>query len=800
MMYRLGLRLTLRSGREPFVRLLVTAAAVAVGVAIMLCVLADFHAFTTANNRPSWESTQGQAITRGYAATPRAELWNYGNDIYQGQTIERLDVAALGPGAPVPPGIPALPGAGQYYASPALAALIRSVRPDELGDRFPGQLDGTIGRKALSGPTELVIYVGYRPAQIASLHATVVVDKIATEPGRQIWTSFFRDSFIVGAIAFLFPILILVGTATRLAAARREERYAALRLVGATNRQIGVISSVEAVVSALLGAVIGIGIFLLLRRPLADTAITSSRYFYDQVTPTVTGYLAVLVGVPAASAISALLSLRRVRISPLGVSRRTTPPAPTAWRTAPLLAGIVLLIVGLDLTNHKSIGRPTYPGLLIILIGLVVAGPWLTAQAARLLRRSGGASPLLAARRLGDNPKAAFRSVSGLVLAVFLGTIVAGLLPVVESITATPSAKSLSNVLLDGFTAAPVCGNNVNCTGNTGPGDVQPGSSVRQQHIDAEGLPPKTAASILSGLRAISGTTVVPVYSVVQKASPGKNGSGAAGKGGSGPGGAGPGQSGPAGGGGIVKPVGLMNVNSVMSCAGLRELKVLGQCAAGRSAVVVQAQNMFGDNPMYTTKPIASAASPAASANFSHSYLQALLVKVSSAASLEKVRTYLVTHATQSASGTAPRTFGESVQARSGVADTVERLIYIAVALTLVVAGCSLAVTVGGSLVERKRPFTLLRVTGTQTATLYRVVLLEAVLPLVTATVVAAGIAYGIAVLTVGRLAPPGTAVPVPGGAYYLTMGLGLVASLLVIVASLPLLRRITGPSSVRFE
>jgi len=38
-MYRLGLRLTLHSGREPLVRLLVTAAAVAVGVAIMLAVL-----------------------------------------------------------------------------------------------------------------------------------------------------------------------------------------------------------------------------------------------------------------------------------------------------------------------------------------------------------------------------------------------------------------------------------------------------------------------------------------------------------------------------------------------------------------------------------------------------------------------------------------------------------------------------------------------------------------------------------------------------------------------------------------
>ena len=64
-MYRLGLHLTLRSGREPFVRLLVTAVAVAIGVAIMLSVLADFHAFQTTNNRPSWESTQGQPVGPG---------------------------------------------------------------------------------------------------------------------------------------------------------------------------------------------------------------------------------------------------------------------------------------------------------------------------------------------------------------------------------------------------------------------------------------------------------------------------------------------------------------------------------------------------------------------------------------------------------------------------------------------------------------------------------------------------------------------------------------------------------------
>ena len=51
-MLRLGLRLTLRSGREGLVRLLITAAAVAVGVALLLGVLAEFHAFQANADQP----------------------------------------------------------------------------------------------------------------------------------------------------------------------------------------------------------------------------------------------------------------------------------------------------------------------------------------------------------------------------------------------------------------------------------------------------------------------------------------------------------------------------------------------------------------------------------------------------------------------------------------------------------------------------------------------------------------------------------------------------------------------------
>jgi len=500
----------------------------------------------------------------------------------------------------------------------------------------------------------------------------------------------------------------------------------------------------------------------------------------------------VLIGVPIAAAAAALISVQRVRISPLGVSQRVTPPPPAAWRIAPLAVGVVLFLLGMATTNSRQIGGSALPSILIILVGLVLAGPWLTARAARLLRRfASGGSALLAARRLGDNPQLAFRSVSGLVLAVFLGTVLAGILPAVERTEASPQSAALQNVLLDGFTAAGLCGNNVNCTGGNSPAtNPLAGPQAQRQRIALEGMPPQPAAALLTGLHAISGATVIPVWSprssghqTQPQAEPQAQISG---------------QPGPGPGGGIV--VGEGPGEGVISCAGLRQLAVLGQCAPGRQAVLVSAGNLFNDNPMYSTQPIASAFSPAASADVSGLYLQALLVKVNSSATLEQVRTYLVTHVTDSASGSAPRTFGESVQARAAVATTVERLLYTAVVLTLLVAGCSLAVSVGGSLVERKRPFTLLRVTGTQVSALYRVVLLEAVLPLAAATVVAGGLAYLIAVVTVSAIAPAGTPVPTPASAYYLTMGCGLAGSLLIIAASLPLLRRLTSADGIRFE
>ena len=568
---------------------------------------------------------------------------------------------------------------------------------------------GTIGRAGLIGPGQLAVYIGYPPTALNAIGGTTWITRIGTAPASEVFTPFFRYAFGIGVLAVLFPMLVLISTATRLAASRREERFAALRLVGGTPADIRMIAAVESVVSASFGAVLGVAIWLLVQPLVAGGALIGAQYFSSTVTPAAWEYAAIVVGVPVIALVAALVSLRRVQISPLGVSRRATPNRPTLWRLIALAVGVGVYLYGLSVTSHQSIGAATYPGLLLTMVGLVVAGPWFTWAAARLFgSMSRGAAPLLASRRLADNPKAAFRSVTGLVLAVFLGTMVGALVPAVNATEASPTNGALSNVLLDQV-------------GMSGP----------------------AATRLLGGLGAIGGATVYPFYAASSPAAgTGGHGSGSgqpAGKGGNGGSAGGNGSS--AGGNGNNRSDGGVQVgpgktlaggDTVVSCAVMQELAVLGRCAPGVAAVQTQDGSMFGDNPLYNTQPFVSASDPAYHDPLAGLPLQAVLVRVNGPATLERVRTYLAVNAPpqvaagQGQSPTPPRTFGETLQIRTQRADTLEKLVYAAVALTLIVAGCSLAVAVGGGLVDRKRPFTLLRVSGTGIGVLSGVVLLEA--------------------------------------------------------------------------
>jgi hypothetical protein len=747
-MLRLALHLTLRTGREGLVRLLVTAAAVGVGVGLLLSVLAMFHAYQSTVSRPCWECTY-QTSDSGRL------LWNYSEDNYGGSTVERLDVAVLAPDAPSIPGLAQLPAAGRYYVSPALARLLTTVSSGQLGARYPGTPAGTIGEAALQNPDALVIVVGRTAGQMRALPRTVRVDAVQTDP-RGLGTSpFYQFGFALGTVALLVPIAVLIGNAARIAAARREERYAAMRLVGATRGQITIAASTEAVVGALAGGALGLGCYALLRPALTHIPLLGFAFFPDRITPTGWAIAAVLAGAPIAAALACLASLRRVGIEPLGVARRATPPAPRIWRVVPLVValGVFCLPLTMDPAIQRKNPNLAVGGLLAVMAGVLIAGPWLAAASARLLARRAGSGPrLLAARRLADNPRAAFRAVSGLVLAVMIGTALAALVPAAVSSEASPGDGALNDVLRVGFDN----GNRL----NQHPGEEQ------------TGLTPDAAAPLLHSIAAVPGTTLIPLYhpSRADDALP---------------------RVGPSLGG-----------ETVLRCADLQALPALGACRPGAATALIDAGALYTDNiaALNNVLPFVTSTSPVTHDDPGRLTLSDLMVVTRDATALERVRTVLSQYSGLIDPGESAMTFGEVSAARTRIYQELQRVVTVIAALTMLIAGSGLAVTIASSLVERKRSFTLLRVSGTGVGVLYRAVLLEAALPLLLATVVAAVVGLVVALPIARILAPDRHAFPLPDSAYYALLGASLAGALLIIASCLPVLGRITAPHNARFE
>ena len=122
----------------------------------------------------------------------------------------------------------------------------------------------------------------------------------------------------------------------------------------------------------------------------------------------------------------------------------------------------------------------------------------------------------------------------------------------------------------------------------------------------------------------------------------------------------------------------------------------------------------------------------------------------------------------------------------------------VVIVASLIIAACSLAVNIAAGLGERKRPFSLLRLTGVPAGVLHRVVALESALPLL--IVAAVSIVVGLVSAALYLSSQVGIAFRIPGIAYWATVLGGLAASLAIIASTFPLLNRITGPEVARNE
>ncbi|HEX4092153.1 MAG TPA: FtsX-like permease family protein [Trebonia sp.] len=796
-MIPLGLRLVVNGGREAITRLVILTVAVGLGVGLLLSALAATNAVSAWSSRYAWQWTGTVSVPAGPAAGVAPLWWHPSGDTFDGQQISRYDVAATGASSPVPPGIPDDPAPGQYYASPALAALLRSTPADQLADRYPGRLAGTIGDAGLPSPSSLILIVGRTRAQLAATPFSVRVTSIptalpgsavnhdrranfnASNPGNvpvvnpaglyysppegQIPASTSDLILSVVALAILAPVLIFIMTATRLSAARREQRFAAMRLAGATRRQISLLAAVESTAGAVLGVALGFGIFFLLRVPVAGIPFIGQPFFPAELTLSLTDVLLVALGGPAAAAVAARLALRRVRISPLGVARRVTPRPPRAWRVLPLLAGFA------DLGFFVAHGKPAspaaqvqafVPGYLLIIVGLVIAGPWLTMAAARVMARSTSRpATLIAARRLADDPRAAFRAVSGLVLALLITTAAVVAIVTQDSVEQTKFGSGPMLNLLTNEVADQQFSDNYAPT---------PGATTGAGPAASAG----PLAARLTGIPGVHGVMVV-------RDDPGLSIPGSFhGLGGSPP-----------------TPISA----GVVSCAQLATVTVLGRCPAGATAAAFPADGVNG--PLFGLSNLSSFVWPAV--NIPATRLDRLPVDAVSVATdgslptVERARTELE-NAYALTDLNAPATIDDLIVADDSTNNDYQQLANVVILVSLVIAGCTLAAGIAAGLADRKRPFSLLRLTGARLSTLRGVVALEGAVPLLTVAAVAIGAGFGGAEMNASL--QQGHSITAPGADYYLITAGGILLALGVIAATFPLLTRITGPEAARNE
>ena len=773
----IGLRLVVSGGREAITRLVILTVAVGLGVGLLLTAVATTNAVTTWNNRHGWFWTGTSSVPAGPAGAGIAPLWWHpSGDTFDGLQISRFDVAATGASSPVPPGIPRDPGTGQYYASPALAALLQSTPADQLAGRYPGHLAGPIGDAGLPSPDSLVIIIGRTPAQLAGTQGSVRVTSIVTAmpgsgpdqenpkgldyspPDLGGSNGTIDLILIIVALAILTPVLIFIASATRLSAARREQRFAAMRLAGATRRQVSWLAATESTVAGVAGVAAGFGIFLLLRIPVAGIPFIGQPFFPAELSLSLPDILAVVVGVPVTAVVAALLALRRVNISPLGVARRVPPKPPQAWRVLPLLAGLAELGFFTVHGGPASIGGQVLvftSSFMLIIVGLAIAGPWLTMAAARVMaRRTGRPGTLIAARRLADDPRAAFRAVSGLVLALFITTVaVVGITTQDARQFTRWSSAAETKVLTD-----QLAGQQPSTGSQASPGPAAPAAPL---------------AARLSGIPGVQGVVVVRADPQLTIPAAFHNL------------GAQLGSTGPV-------PAG------VVSCTQLATVPALGRCPAGATAAAFPADGfngpLFGIDATAITWPAANILAP---------WLDRLAVDAinvatnGTAPAVEQARTVLENAPAYPADG-APSTVGELIAQSNATDNGYQQLANTVILVSLPIAGCTLATGIAAGIADRKRPFSLLRLSGARLAMLRRVVALESAVPLLAAAALAIGTGFGATAMYAS--VEMQRSMVAPGADYYLLTAGGILAALAIIAATFPLLARITGPEVARNE
>ncbi|MGC7093338.1 FtsX-like permease family protein [Amycolatopsis lurida] len=417
----------LRGDRRTRVSAILTGVGVAVATALVLLLIGLPFGTQARAERALWQEQVFGEQSDGVATLAKAVSQDY----FDGKEITRVDVAQLSQVDRLPPGIDRLPGPGEALVSPELAQLMDSRMASQLSDRFGTGQRALLGEEALAFPEQLVALVGHAPEDMP---ANAMPIQGFPQTGAQ------PDPLLqllsgVGVVVLLVPSLVLVASSARLTAARREQRLAALRLAGATPRQVIGMVAAETALASVAGAVVGLAVSPLVNMLATVVPWAGGTWQADDFALPLPLSIGITVALPALVLLAAVAGMRRVVTTPLGATGGHAKKPLHWWRLLALPAAGLFFFFAISTAKDNGGVLIVLGGLFVLVGSAAVIGPWVTSAVGgifvRVWRKPAG---LLAGRRLRDDPKGAYRASAGVVLAVFAGSMALTLLPSLESL------------------------------------------------------------------------------------------------------------------------------------------------------------------------------------------------------------------------------------------------------------------------------------------------------------------------------------------------------------------------------
>lgn len=226
------------------------------------------------------------------------------------------------------------------------------------------------------------------------------------------------------ACAFLVPTIVsLTAQAAVLGASGREKRLATLRLIGLSSGDITRMTMLETAAQAAIGIVLG-GFFSVLLAP-----IFSNMKFQDVYIQTSElilpwwGYLTVAVVVFVLAVTASVVGMQRVRVEPLGVSRKEMPPA-LKYRSAILFVVFtVFTLIMVDRTSMSSgIAAMAIVAAVVSINVMLInwVAPFLLQVFYRMVSIMPGTSHFVASQRIAADAKTTWRRSASM---AFFGVI-----------------------------------------------------------------------------------------------------------------------------------------------------------------------------------------------------------------------------------------------------------------------------------------------------------------------------------------------------------------------------------------